>query len=226
MKIFAIICTKTKELKEVTNALLHTLSSFGIETKVMANQPSIFEGYKKGLQKCKAADTDIVIFCHDDIELLDSKTEFIAKLAHCVKVTTGIVGPAGTSLLGPDAVWWNHDAWRAGYHSGAVHHRQDDGTVYSTEYGPYRKVVVLDGLFLAARKAVWDMVGLDKPEYFKGNWDFYDIHYTSKAHNMGMENHTIPLKIIHHSSGELVGRDSWHDNREAFIKHTDLPLVY
>ena len=34
----------------------------------------------------------------------------------------------------------------------------------------------------------------------------------------------VDIKIIHHSLGELVGRDSWHKNREAFISKTELPL--
>ena len=67
---------------------------------------------------------------------------------------------------------------------------------------------------------------MEKPEYFEGDWDFYDLHYTSKAHNLNLENHTIPIKIIHHSAGEIVGRDSWHKNREAFIRNTELPLMY
>ena len=223
MKIFAVICTKTKELKEVTNALLHTLSSFGIETKVMVNQKSIFDGYKKGLEKCEAKDSDIVIFCHDDIELLDSKPEFIAKIAKCVETNVGIVGPAGTTCLSTNAVWWDHAHWKAGYHSGSVFHRKE-GEVYDTTYGVHRRVVALDGLFLAATKKTWESVGLEKPDYFEGNWDFYDIHYTVKCHNMGLHNHAIPIKIIHHSAGELVGRDSWHKNRESFIQHTKLPI--
>jgi hypothetical protein len=55
-------------------------------------------------------------------------------------------------------------------------------------------------------------------------WDFYDIHYTTTAHHLGFENHTVPVDLIHHSNGELVGRDSWHKNRKAFIANTKLPI--
>lgn len=227
MKIFAVVCTRTKEFSKVTQDLFNTLSSFGVEIKVMTNQTSIFEAYKKGLDRCNASDNDIIIFCHDDIELLDTKAEFLAKLYHCIaNPQAGIVGPAGTTVLGPTAVWWDHNLWKDGFHSGAVYHRRDNGEVYNTVYGPNRKVVVLDGLFLAARKCVWDAVGMEKPSYFEGDWDFYDIHYTSKAHSLSLENHTIPIKIIHHSIGDITGRDSWHKNREAFINNTELPLVY
>ena len=60
--------------------------------------------------------------------------------------------------------------------------------------------------------------------YLEGLWDFYDIHYTTSAHTLGYKNYTVPLDIVHYSNGELVGRDSWLKNREAFIANTKLPI--
>ena len=85
------------------------------------------------------------------------------------------------------------------------------------------KVVVLDGLFLAASARTLREVGLEKPSYLKGDWDFYDIHYTFTAFDRGLTNVTVPIHIAHHSRGELVGRDGWNDNRLAFIGNTNLP---
>ena len=192
---------------------------------------------------CDAGDKDIVIFCHDDLNIRSTKAEFLAALSCCLEDGAGIVGPAGTTLLGVDAVWWNQERWQAGYHRGCVSHfnlqkensnyqsRKMDGsvedgrgTVTETNYGPYGQVVVLDGLFLAAKKEVWELVGLKKPTYFEGKWDFYDIHYTTTAHLLGLKNATIPINMVHYSNGELVGRDSWHKNRESYIKNTPLPM--
>ena len=229
MKIYAIICTRTKELKPVTSGLLHTLSSFGVDVKVLANQDSIFSAYKKGLEMCHASAKDIVIFCHDDIQLLNGNTDFHAALGKCLEEETGIVGPAGTACLGSTAVWWDKELWRKGYHRGGVDHVSDihnnERLIQNTHYGPYGQVVALDGLFLAARKEVWDTIGLQKPPYFEGLWDFYDIHYTTTAHKLNYKNYAVPIRLIHLSTGQLVGRDSWHKNREAFIKQTELPLT-
>lgn len=225
MKIFAVICTRSSEiLSDTTQCLLDTLCSFGVEVKLLANQSSIFEAYKRGLSLCEAKDKDIVILCHDDVEILNTKAEFTAALAICLTKTTGIIGPAGTSNLGENAVWWDQPKWQQGYHRGSVHHRKEDGTTYPTVYGRCGQVVALDGLFLAARKEVWERVDLSKPKYFEGDWDFYDIHYTTKAHLLGYKNCATPISVIHDSSGELVGRDSWHKNREAFIHNVKLPL--
>lgn len=228
MKIFSITCTREQKLGAVAKGMIHSLSSYGVSVKFLANQTSIFEAYKKGLDSCDASDEDIIILCHDDLQFLSDKAGFIAALSACVKKETGIIGPAGTTFLGEEAVWWNHERWQAGDHRGQVQHMNTvDGRtqVHSTNYGPYGQVVVLDGLFLAARKEVWDKIGLDKPDYFEGNWDFYDIHYTTKAHLLGYKNYAAPINVIHQSAGELVGRDSWHKNRQSFIENTKLPLT-
>ena len=219
MKIFSIICTRDKNLSPTTKALVGILSSYGVEIKVLANQNSIFEAYEKGLELCNADPKDIIICCHDDIELKTDKAQFIAALSKCIEADAGFIGPAGTTNLGIDAVWWNHQRWEGGYHRGLVtHFNPDNKKTHGTHYGPHGQVVALDGLFLAARKEIWEKVGLQKPTYFEGDWDFYDIHYTTMAHQLGYKNYTVPIDMIHYSRGELVGRDSWHKNREAFIK--------
>ena len=226
MKFFAIICTRDKNLKEVTSNLVSTLSSYKVDVKLLANQESIFKAYKKGLKKCKANPDDIIILCHDDIKILSTYPQFIAALSKCVWKKTGIVGPAGTTKLEKDAVWWNQERWQAGYHRGFVkHYSKEHQNVHDTLYGPHGQVIALDGLFLAARKDVWEKVELQKPNYFEGEWDFYDIHYTTKAHLLGYKNYTVPVEMIHYSRGELVGRDSWHKNREAFIANTNFPIT-
>tara|TARA_R110002110_G_scaffold381916_1_gene592846 strand:- start:1767 stop:2450 length:684 start_codon:yes stop_codon:yes gene_type:complete len=225
MKIFAIFCTRNKKIGPVTGELTHTLSSYGINVKILANQNSIFEAYQKGVISCKASSQDIIILCHDDIKILSSRQHFLAALSKCKDKDTGIVGPAGTTYLGENAVWWDQEKWSQGHHRGQVKHRANKGEPASaTYYGECGQVVALDGLFLAARKEVWEKVGLQKPEYFEGNWDFYDIHYTTKSHSLGYKNYVIPIDMIHLSNGELVGRDSWHKNREAFINNTKLPI--
>ena len=77
MQIFSITCTRDNIIGKGPTALFSTLSSYGVHVKVLANQTSIFTAYKKGLESCDADDGDIVILCHDDLEILSSKAEFI-----------------------------------------------------------------------------------------------------------------------------------------------------
>ena len=164
--------------------------------------------------------------CHDDIEILTDPELFIRIIVKSLlDKKTGFVGVAGTTHLSEDAVWWNHRLWQQGKHRGFVYHGNDILSADSTYYGKPDRVVCLDGLFLAAKGSTIKTVTLDKPEYFEGGWDFYDIHYTVSAHEKKYHNKVIPLNILHNSKGELVGRDSWHKNRQAFINRKNLPII-
>jgi len=225
--IYAFICTRSKNFSNTTNKLSSYLSRAGVKTKFLVGQKSIFDGYSNAFKKFNVQDNDIVIMCHDDIEILTDPDVFKNIIVNtCLKVDTGFIGVAGTTHLTENAVWWNQDIWRQGKHRGHVYHGSDILTADSTYYGRpnMERVVCMDGLFLAASGRVLRDVGLDKPEYFEGDWDFYDIHYTVTAHKKKYKNHVVPISLLHNSKGELAGRDSWHKNREAFIKNTQLPI--
>jgi hypothetical protein len=227
MNTYAVICTRSKEdLSSTTNKLLNYFSSIGIQIMLMCKQKSIFDAYKLAFDKVNPNPEDLFIFCHDDIEIHEAPDDFVKKIKEETKDDdVGFIGPAGTTDLGTNAVWWDREKWRAGKHRGRVYHvHPDQNYPVDTLYGFPGNVVALDGLFLAARAKTIQRVGLEKPEYFEGEWDFYDIHYTTKAFQLGYTNKAVDIKIIHHSLGELVGRDSWHKNREAFISKTELPL--
>ena len=223
--IYAFICTRSKDFYPTTKKLSSYLSRANVSTKFLVGQKSIFGGYANAFKKFDIKDDDIVIMCHDDIEILSDPKVFLDIIvSNCLKHDTGFIGVAGTTHLSEDAVWWNHNLWQQGKHRGHVFHGNDILTADSTYYGKPDRVVCMDGLFLAATGKVLREVGLDKPEYFEGDWDFYDIHYTVSAHKKKLKNLVVPIQILHNSKGELAGRDSWHKNREAFIKNTHLPI--
>lgn len=227
MKVNAVICTRSREdISPTTKVTVDYFTNLGIRVWLMCNQGSIFSAYETAFKKAEPDPEDLFIFCHDDIEIYEPKEDFISKLIQETNDTdVGFVGPAGTTYLGKTAVWWDHEKWREGKHRGRVFHTDPDTKKpMDTLYGFPGEVVALDGLFLAARARTISQIGLSKPEYFEGKWDFYDIHYTSKAFLEGFTNKAVDIKIIHHSLGELAGRDSWHKNREAFISNTELPL--
>jgi GT2 family glycosyltransferase len=226
MDIYAYICTRSiEEMTETTDKLVAYLAECSIKSFLLPNTNSIFQAYNHAYTVTNPSSDDIVIMCHDDIVIREKPKTFLKKLKETLdNPDTGFVGPAGTEELGPDAVWWNQERWALKKHHGKVYHLDPAGREYETPYGPPGEVVVLDGLFLAAKGNVIEAVGLTKPAYFSGEWDFYDLHYTSKAHLSGYKNRILDINILHNSRGELVGRDSWHNNRQAFIENTNLPL--
>jgi len=240
MNVHAIICTRTREdISETTDKLLGFFSRCKIKSYLITGANSIFAAYTGAYKKINPQDDDIVIFCHDDIEIRDHPNTFVNNLiSSLADDSTGFVGAAGTTHLTENAIWWDQSMWQQGKHKGKVIHLNHEQPLQPNQFGMSQQtfedvtyygepgdVVVLDGLFLAAKPKVLEDVGLGKPEYFEGEWDFYDLHYTSQAFLKGYTNKVMPIKILHNSRGELVGRDSWHKNREAFITHTELPLI-
>ena len=226
MNIYAFICTRNKNFRDITKTLSSYLSTAGIKTKFLVNQKSIFEGYTLAFNKFKIEDDDIVILCHDDIEILTDASVFKRIIVSSLfDKKTGFVGVAGTTHLSEDAIWWNKDMWQQQKHKGFVYHGEDILKSDSTYYGPPGRVVCLDGLFLAAKGKTLRDIGLQKPSHFEGDWDFYDIHYTISAHNKKYHNKVVPINILHNSYGDLAGRDSWHKNRLAFISKNNLPII-
>ena len=227
MSIYAIIPTRdTENLTHTTKDLLTYYEKCDITTVLVEGGTSIFETYETEFNKLELEDTDICIFCHDDIAILDKPSRFVWNLKkYHMKEGMGFVGAAGTRYLSENAIWWDQEMWKMGMHSGSVKHFTEEGEMFTTTYGPPTTVAILDGLFLSASGKVIREVGLAKPDWLTGDWDFYDIYYTSRAHLMGMDNAVMPIDIIHRSRGELAGRMSWHENRQAFINNVKLPLV-
>lgn len=227
INLFALICTRSSDLKPVTKNLLSYLESVGVNVKLLVDKKSIFHAYSMGfnfIKEERPAPNDIVILCHDDIEILNSKEDFLLWLNWLsASRKVGFAGVAGTSTLASNAVWWDSEEWKKGSHRGYVQHAGKFANHW-TYYGPPGKVAVLDGLFLAIKYE--DLLGiqLNKPDYFVGNWDYYDIYYTSQAIMLGKENHVLPLFIRHESIGELAGKTGWESNRRAFIANNSLPL--
>jgi len=207
------------------------LESAGWEVVLLSNYDSIFNAFSEGVKKHNVLANDLVIFCHDDIEILTNEENFNFFIEKELKhENVGFVGVAGTKLFKNSGVWWEDLNKETGYMnplSGMVLHGDKREKMHVNFYGTYGDVTVLDGLFLAARGSTINTINLTKPSFFSGDWDFYDIYYTTQTFLKGKKNRTIPIQLIHQSVGELAGRDSWHDNRKAYINHyhDKLPLV-
>lgn len=212
----------------MSDTLLNLLGFYSrcrIVPYIAAGWTSIFDAYSKIVKQISPKDEDIVIFCHDDLEILENEVKFVEKLElECKKPNRAFVGLAGTTFLSEDAVWWNQDLWKKGFHRGSVTHLDKLKQPYESSYGPEGEVVALDGLFLATTGRFLKDFNLEKPVMFHGDWDYYDIHYTTSAFLKGFENFAMRLKVIHHSRGELAGRASWYANRDAFMKANKLPM--
>jgi len=222
MKIYAFIPTRSSILSKTAQRLVSYLSSVDIEVKLLINQKSIFEAYENNFKALNAEDDDIIIFCHDDIDIIMSPEEFKDELVRATSVkNTGFIGVAGAAKLSKQCVWWQPENKLRGF----SFHGPNRNDMYPTFFGRLNaKVLVLDGLFLAAKAKVLKNISMKKPAQFQGEWDFYDLEYTIRAYEAGYDNWVVPIILRHESPGELVGRESWHRNRLVFTNLHMFPM--
>jgi hypothetical protein len=218
MNIYSLTCTRDETPSKTTTSLLEYFKRCNIEAKLLIDKKSIFDAYSNGIDDLNAELDDIVILCHDDIEILSDPKVFTHLIKEkLTKHDTGFIGVAGTRIFSESAVWWDLKLWQAGAHSGCAFHGKSITEMDSSFYGKYGQVIVMDGIFIAATIKTLRKIQLTKPRTFVGDWDFYDIFYTFQTHLKNLKNYTVPIQIRHESVGELAGRDSWHQNRSAFL---------
>ncbi len=183
---------------------------------------SLAEGYNRGAQ---SAHGDIVIFCHDDIEILND--DFGALLRDDL-ARYDLVGVAGTSRL-VEGNWVK--AGQPHVH-GQVAHGATAGVRFSLcQYGLGRDPAVveniqaLDGLFFAVHRGVLNRVGFDDTTF--DGFHLYDLDFTYAACLCGFRlvvDHRIHL--LHASEGRYD--QNWaryaHRFNEKYARHLLPPL--
>ena len=177
--------------------------------KVGQEARSLAEAYNIGTAK---ATGDILIYCHQDIKILDPNFDKTIEIA-TADLKTGFVGPIGNIALSEDS-WWNAGPMNC---RGKVlvpgvcqttgnldskHLSSDFDGKWLTfgEYdGPARQ---LDGLLLATKQR------FVFPEQLPGI-HFLDVWVCKAAEQQGFTNRIFSTKIYHSSVGEAQSASYW-----------------
>jgi|1_EtaG_2_1085319.scaffolds.fasta_scaffold00569_5 hypothetical protein len=220
MKKIAIVPFRFERYKETP--VFEYLTSAGWEVCPVVGASSIFEAFSNTIKEKDIRANDKIILCHDDIKIISNPQHFNETLDYYFEKdpSVGFLGVAGTTELNSNAIWWEgasnpHPESRDKL-SGMVIHGSTQKEYYYTYFGPLRKVAVLDGVFLATKGSVLHSIQTKKPKSFKGDWDFYDLFYTTQATLKNLNNYTVPIQIAHESYGNTAGKESWHQNRASF----------
>ena len=167
------------------------------EWVVIRDASSLAEAYMRALA---AARHEIVVFCHDDVEIVSPGAFEVLEEA---LNRFDLVGLAGSRrVTGPAVMWAGHPYL---YGTVAYPAREGEGwvaTVYSLEGGLLDGIQALDGFFFAARRDAARRVGFDA-ETFDG-FHFYDLDFTWRAHLAGLRLAvTTGIAAIHASEGRF-----------------------
>ena len=201
-----VVCTITPaKLERLRASLDAALDGQRWELLPITDARSLCEGYARGFAQTRG---ELVVFCHDDIEILCER--FHDRLVDALG-GADVVGVAGTTQLNGPALGWAG----APHVHGAVTHVDGD-TLYPSlcsGFGPRLDgAQALDGLFIAARRGVVATIGFDA-ETFDG-FDFYDVDFTYRAYKAGFRVRIqTDLHLLHASRGDFGPRYTFYSDR-------------
>lgn len=180
------------------------------EFVVIGDARSLCEGYNRGLALARHP---IVVFSHDDVELL-SPRPFDA-IEHALG-SHDIVGIAGATLAsGPAVMWAGHPHLRGFVALPASAGGGVQATVYGLECGVVGGIQTLDGFLFAARRDAALSVGFDEKTF--DGFHFYDLDFSYRAHAAGLKLAvTTEVCALHRSLGNF-GED-WHHYSRRFAQ--------
>lgn len=156
-RVYALMPTRASFVL-TSNPAASYLADAGVSVRLLANFSSMFAAYSFGVDELQPADEDIVLLVHDDVAFGTPAVELLSLLRQQLSSSgVGFVGAAGSRVLSPELVWWRSGGNSPGTpiglasgHAGLVHHGLDPAESERSFFGPFGRVVVLDGVFLAA----------------------------------------------------------------------------
>lgn len=200
--ISIVICSINPEkFQKISQNYTSLLAKEPFEIIGIHDAKSLCEGYNRGIKKSVG---EILIFSHDDIEILS--IDFVSKLKSHLN-NFDIIGLAGTDRV-LDGCWVSAGAPHI---FGQVAHADGAGygvNCYDLSKAAHlgevatREVRMLDGLFFAVRRAVVQNVQFD--EYNFDGFHCYDADFTYSAFlagfTLGVCNN---IAVIHYSHGSF-----------------------
>ena len=222
-KISAIVCSIRPEyFANIKAKLTRQFARHGFEMIGIHDAKSLCEAYNRGAAR---AIGDILIFCHDDIDIVHA--DFGERLLNHL-ASFDVIGVAGASKL-VDADWGH--AGLPQVHGHIIHKPPGQADVLYFAAGLQAPVVeniqALDGVFIGMHRKVWEAVRFDEATF--DGFHVYDIDFSYRAHLVGYRL-AVPmdLLLIHFSTG---GYDlKWQAENQKFLHKfpalSGLPAVH
>jgi tetratricopeptide (TPR) repeat protein len=214
LPISVVVCSNDDaQYAAMAESYGRALAGWPHEIVRIADAKSLAEGYTRGVSR---ATGEIVIFTHDDVEILaaDFGERLVRRLSEC-----DVLGIAGaTRATGPA---WPFAGWP--YLHGSVIYPDGSGyrvTAYSRTVPVAHGIRVIDGVFLAMKREIAVSIGWDAEtcDGFHG----YDVDFTLRAAHAGLRLAVASdLGVVHQSYGSFDAR--WAGATKKLVaKHPEL----
>tara|TARA_R110002110_G_scaffold409296_2_gene631479 strand:- start:2508 stop:3221 length:714 start_codon:yes stop_codon:yes gene_type:complete len=197
------------------------LTDAGWKVHFVRNAKSMLGAFREGVEQLCVLAKDYVIFCHDDIEILNN-IECFNKIIdiQLEDPTTGFTGVAGSAIV-TDLINWFACAKQYKSGGGMIYHGDSYETMGISPFGHEINVVTLDGVFLATTGKILHSISLRSPSSWKSKWHHYDTFLTLQCHIKNKVNRVAPLCLRHASGGDY--NDAYRDDiprvATTFAKH-------
>ena len=208
--IYIISCTKNNKVEFSKSPLGESITKHkqigNISDSIIYfnNTKGLSENYNDAIRKIKT-DNPILIFCHDDVYLLDIFLK--EKLIKAFK-EYDVVGVAGSSYLSlkNERIAWHispKNTW-----SGYVEHPYDKDQQYMSYFGPTpKRVAVIDGLFIAVKLNTLIDNNIKFQEEFK--FDGYDTSFCLECLKKDLNIGVVNIHTQHLSHGEGIKNNDY-----------------
>jgi hypothetical protein len=189
-------------------------------TVIDGNTHDLFTGYNTAAAQTTG---EILIFIHDDVQLLANPLAFGRPLQLLQNPETGFIGAAGSRILDTTGKWWGGNLTREETFThcrGLIFHGAQNefgihGLVWPGGSAEFGQILVVDGVLLMCHRNTFNRVnGFDATTY--QGFHFYDVDTTFRAHQLGLKNYAAPLPLLHASLGRYD--EAWEKNRAIFAE--------
>ena len=179
------------------------------------NKESLHKVYNKAIDFAIQEDIENLVLVHDDVILENYSEEKLNTLFNKFDVI-GVAGTTQVKLQSP-ALW---HIMGGGFGSGNLHGAVAHGNEkekHMTPFGTYpKRVVLLDGVFLAISRKVFKKIRFD--ESCPSKWHFYDLDYTMQCHKAGFKLGEGDILITHNSPGLTSFTEEFNKGQEWFLQ--------
>ena len=218
--ISIIIASKNqKDLERCKQSIKQTI---GVPYEVIVTENAdgavgLAEVYNRNAKKAKY---NFLLFLHEDTEF--KTNNWGVMLVNLLrKDDVGVIGIAGSTYMAANGSWISP---KVPFIKGRIVHAcERDNTkeqveLFSEEEGNF-EVVVLDGVFLAAKKSIVEEIPFDEETFTK--FHFYDIDFSLRVARKYKVMVTTDILLKHYSGGGYD--EQWWFFRERFLrKHKEM----
>jgi len=190
----------------------------GVEVRLFPrNEQGLPSVYNTAIGE-SAHDRVALVFVHDDVYLCDF--HWADRLREAL-TAFDIVGLVGNRRRLPGQPGWGFidekfTLDKRVHLSGTVGHGDGFPPETIDVFGPSnQKVVLLDGLFIAARSEALQSKSVRFDERF--DFHFYDLDFCRQAERSGLTMGTWPISVVHQSRGGFAS-DGWRRGYDAYLE--------